>query len=252
MTQALPAKGVDLGALSLRHKERGLVIGGVDTGKSTLADMLGADFDQRYGHLKSRRLILDSKPRYRAQWTVHGVSAAKRYKGWDHGAPIVNSVVVDRPEDMELAWKSGARVVIVQGHGASHIPRLIAHAREFLKTSKASRPQLFQCDETLDFYHSNGAPRGGDDTITQMARAGRERGTACLYCSQRTKGLSQSLVEEMSKGYVLRVDAVKDLKVLNEMGMPKFEPVTEPHVFRYWTKRDYGKVYGPYRLNLKA
>ena len=50
---------VELGRLSLRRSERGLLIGGTGVGKSTLADVLGEDFVYRYRGAKARRLILD-------------------------------------------------------------------------------------------------------------------------------------------------------------------------------------------------
>lgn len=245
--------GLALADIEIMQRERGLVLGGVDTGKSTLCDQLGTAFDARYAAKQGRRLILDSKPRYRAQWLVNGRSAAKRYKGWSHGQAVPGSVVVDDPADLDLAWKTGARVVIVQriGERDDPIPRLVNAAERFLASSKANRPQLAQLDETLDFFHGNGAPRGGGgDAIVQLARAGRERGTAVLYASQRTRGIPATLMAELSKAYVLRVDSKPDLKRLAEMGMPDFEPVDVPHAFHYWTKQDYRTVYGPMRLEI--
>jgi hypothetical protein len=213
-------------------------------------DYLGAEFVHRYAVQGGRRLILDSKPRYRAEQTAHGIPARRRYRGWGHGQVVPGSVVVDDPRDLDLAWRTGARTVIVQCESASELGRLVATAQRFLASSRTSRPQLIQVDETLDFYHGNGAPRGGQDTIAQTARAGRERGTAGLYGSQRTKGLPTVLLSEMMRLYALRIDFKADAKRLQEMGAPPFPLPTEPHQFMYWHKREYGTVYGPYRLDL--
>jgi hypothetical protein len=218
--------------------------------------MLGAEFVWRYRAKNARRLILDSKPRYRAQYTAQGVSAAKRYKSWAHGSAIPGSVVVDHPQELATAWKMGARTVIAQCTSSAELPRLVATAKAFLEDSRASRPQIVQVDETLDFYHSNGAARGGDDTVVVLARAGRERGTAVLYCSQRTKGIPASLMGEMTRLYAMRIDYVADAKRLQEMGAPAFALPTEPYQFMYWWKGDakhptaYRQVFGPYALAL--
>lgn len=246
------AHSIDLTRISLRERERGLVIGGVDTGKSTLADYLGTEWCNRYKAKGTRRLILDSKPRYRAQWTLNGRAAAYRYRSWSHGQYIPGSVVVDSPEDLELAFKTGYQTVIAQIDDGRQIGKLVDFADTFVRASRRSRPQLLQVDETLDFYHSNGAPRGGSDAVLKAARAGRERGTACLFGSQRTKGLPSTLMAELSRLYCFRIDFKADAKRLQEMGAPPFLPPTEEHVFKYWFKKDYHHVYGPYVLNLPA
>jgi hypothetical protein len=243
-----------LDRISLRERERGLVIGGTGSGKSTLSDHLGIDWDHRYRARGGRRLILDSKPRYRAEWTARGRAAAPRYKGWSHGQPVPGSVVCDTPEDLDLVWKLGYRVAIVQRQDdepeAVAIARMIATARRFLSQARASRPQLLHVDETLDFFHSNGAPRGGDDVIARIARAGRERGCALLAGSQRTRGIPATLMSELSKLYRFRLDYVADAKRFGEMGAPDMSNPTRPHVFLYWTKDDYARAWGPYRLNI--
>lgn len=251
MTTVKPATApLSLAQLSLRERERGLVVGGVDTGKSTLMDMLGTEFVHRYARRGGRRLILDSKPRYRAAYTVHGVPATRRYRNWSHGQPLPGSMLVEDPEDLELAWKTGARTVIMQGESVSDRARLQAGASAFLRGSRANRPQLLQVDETMDFFHPNGAPLGGDDAITRAVRAGRERGTGALCGTQRTKGLPATLLEEMSRLYCLRIDFKADAKRLQEMGAPPFVIPTRPHEFMYWWKGDYDHVWGPYKLTL--
>lgn len=242
-----------LAQLSLRQRERALVVGGVGSGKSTLMDMLGSDFVDRYQN--GRRLILDSKPRYRAQWQANGVTAKRRYKSWSHGQYIPGSYVADTPEEMELAFKLGARTVIVQCEAEREIGRLTACARRFLEGSRANRPQLLQVDETLDFYHANGSPKGGDDAVTRTARAGRERGTGFLGGTQRTHGLAATLMAEVNRLYGFRMDYKADNKRLLEMGAPP-EMLNLPereHIFMYWTKQGdaYRKVFGPYKLDIK-
>lgn len=254
MTQA----PLTIAQLSLRERERGFVCGGTDSGKSTLADLLGMEFLARYQRRKARRLIADSKPRYRAEYRMNGLTAARLYKDWDHGPVVPGSMLVTDASDLAKAWTLGARTCIVQGESMADVPRLVSVVGEFLKKSKAGRPQLVQIDEVMDFYFPNGSARGGDDAILRTARAGRERGTAGLYCSQRTRQIPGQLMEEMTRAYVFQLDAVGDAKRFPEMGMPPFEVPTQTRQFMYWWKGDHEHplarrtVWGPYHLNLGA
>lgn len=238
-----------LDRISLRAKERGFVVGGTDTGKSTLAEALIADWCNRYP--SARVLILDSKPRFRAERDAHGRPLKRRYRSWDHGPVVPGSVAVGDPAELDMAWRTNNRVVIAQDEHGGNIAMLVGCAREFLKSSRAGRPQLLVVDETMDFYSSNGAPRGGDDVLTRVARAGRERGTSGLFCSQRTKGIPGQLMEELTKCYLFRLDYRTDVKRLYEMGFPEgVRPPGKKRVFLYWTKAAYDDVWGPYSLDL--
>lgn len=259
MTSSPPrtAPPLDIGRISLRVKadgstERGFLAGGTEAGKSTLAELLAMDFMHRYYNRGARRLIVDSKPRYRAQWQTNGLSAAHRYRKWGHGKAVPGSCVVDTPAELKTCWKLGYRTAIVQGESRRDVGRLVDTMSAFLDSSSARRPQLLQIDETSDFFHSNGAAKGGDDVVERSARAGRERGTAGLYCTQRTFGLSSALMENLTRLYAMRLDSKKDAKRFQEMGAPEFVMPTDEHVFMYWSKHDYRNVYGPYRLELPA
>lgn len=245
---------LDLERISLRRNERAFLAGGTEVGKSTLSDALADDFLQRYweGGTKTgaRELLVDSKPRYRAEHALMGPTVRKRYRHWDHGPRVPGSVVVDDPEDMQMAWDMGYRRVIAQGISSADVPRLTAFVAAFLQSSRARRPQLLRVDETGDMFHPNGAPRGGDDAVVRAARAGRERGTACLFCSQRTKGIPPQLMEEMKRLYAFRLDFDSDAKRFQEMGAPDFELPRRKYEFCYWYKEDYDNIWGPYQLGL--
>lgn len=241
---------MQLADLSLRQRERGLLVGGTNTGKSTLGEALIVDFHHRYA--RSRTLILDSKPRFRGAHEHTGRSAKRRYKKWQHGPTVPDSVVVSGADELPVAWSTGARIVIAQGDGTRDLPMLLACARSFLDDSRAGRPQLLFVDETMDFFTSSAQPRGGDDVLVRVARAGRERGCAALYCSQRTAGIPAQLIEELTKLYLFRLDYARDVKRLYEMGAPPWmQPPRRERLFNYWTKLDYDRVYGPYSLDLR-
>lgn len=244
----------DLDQIALRRDERAFIVGGTGTGKSEAAERIARIFLAHYRTQRARRLILDTKPRFMGQWVANGTTAKSRYKKWSHGQFVPDSVVVDDPHDLKRAFGDYPTVIMQARPGESErvrLARLYDGAERFLEDSRKNRPQLVQVDETMDFYHGTGMPRGGNDILTRVARAGRERGTAALYCSQRTRGVPVTLMEEMQRLYCFRIDARGDHKRLTEMGAPPFNPPTKVHQFYYWTKDDYDNVWGPYTLDLK-
>ena len=195
-------------------------------------------------------MILDSKPRFRAQWLPNGRSAKHIYKNWSHGEYVPDSVLIDDPRQLKGAWSTGHRTVIVQDRYGGNVPLQTACLQQFLNESRHRRPQLAHVDEALDFFHGNGQPRGGD-TILRLPRAGAERGPASLFCSQRTKGFNPALLELINVLYAFRLDFDADARRFQEFGCPPFLLPTEDHEFMFWSKaQDRHHVYGPYSLSL--
>lgn len=246
-----PSRGVTrtikISDISLRERQSGLAAGGTQVGKSTLCDLVALDFMWRYRARKPRRLISDTKPRYRAQWRANGTQAARLYKYWDHGEYLPDSVLATSPEEMLDAFKQGHSTVIVSTQRWQDVQDQCIAA--FHNASKRGRPQLLQVDETCDHFYGNGMPRG-TGALIDVARAGAERGGSGLYATQRTHGISGHLLEHMRKLWAFRLDNKKDAKRFQEFGAPEFDLPTEEEVFRYWTKDAYHKVWGPYRLTL--
>jgi hypothetical protein len=239
---------VTIGDISLRERENGLLAGGTQVGKSTLADELWADFLWRYRARKARVHISDTKPRYRAEWLPNGLPAKGRYKNWDHGPTVPGSVLVESPRDMDLAWSNGYRVTIGSSDGTWE-PKQDECIAHFHNQARRTRPQLLVVDETKDHFHGNGMARG-NGALIRVARAGNERGEGGLYCTQRTAGISQDLMEMMRRLYAFRLDNKKDAKRFQEFGAPEFPLPTVEYQFRYWWKGDYHRVWGPYRTTL--
>lgn len=244
--------GLDIDQIALRKNERAFLCGGSGAGKSVLSDTLADSFLVRYEASGARELLLDSKPKYRPAYVIRGKTPKRRYRHFDHGVTVPNSVLVEDPEELGMAWDMGYRRCIVQGESSEDIPRLVAVAMAFLRDSRVSRPQLLRVDELMDFFFPNGSPRGGSDVILRANRAGRERGTAVINCSQRTKGIPTQIMEELVRLYAFRLDFVADAKRFQEMGTPVFAPPEEDHLFDYWYKGDRRNVWGPYKLNLSA
>lgn len=242
---------VTFGDVSMRERERALLLGGTGSGKTTLETLLLSDFYTRYP--KSRILILDSKPRFRAEFLVTGIAAKRRYRHWAPDAALPGSVVIDSHTDLDLAWRQ-SRIVIAQCEHAAERWKLVECAERFYNSAKHTRPQLLCVDETADFFHINGSPiAGSTDALVRIARSGRERGTGALYCSQRARSLPSSIIEEMTQLYLFVLDGEADLKRCVEMGAPKaIQPPPREHEFYLWTKRDRQKIYGPFTVDISG
>lgn len=237
--------------ISLREKERAFLLGGTGAGKTTVEEMLIADFHRRYR--TSRILILDSKPRFKADYFVNGMSAKRLFKHWDpETVAIPGSILIRTADQLEDAYRLGGRIVIAQAERSAEYPRLVQVAETFYRSARHSRPQLLCVDETADYFHQNGSPIGGTDALIRIARSGRERGTAALYCTQRAKSIPTSIIEELTQLYLFRLDARADLKRCVEMGAPEWiQPPKRKREFMFWAKdRDYDTVYGPYKVAL--
>jgi hypothetical protein len=244
-----PTAPIDFGEISLRERERGFLLGGTGSGKTTLEEFLIADFSNRYE--SSRILILDSKPRFRAEYFANGLPAKRAFKHWKPSSTIPGSVLIREASQLEDAWRLGARIVVAQCERQAERYRLVECAEKFYNTARHTRPQLMCVDETADFFHQNGAPIGGSDALVRIARSGRERGTAALYCSQRAKSIPSSIIEELTQLYLFVLDGRADLKRCVEMGAPEWiEPPEDPFEFMLWSKRDRKHVYGPFQVAL--
>lgn len=242
---------MDFGQLSLRQRERGLVLGGTGSGKSTLAEHLITDFLARYK--AGQVLVLDSKPRFRAVLRADGRRADRLYRGWDHGARLPGSVRVDTKEDLDLAAGTGHRLFIGQNDQDS-VAQLTVLAGHFYRTMRAKTPRLLVVDEMGDFYTQPGGQqlRGTEGSILRTIRAGREKGGGALMCSQRAKGIPVQALSETTKVWLFRMDFTEDLSRLRECGFPpEIRDTPWPdHHFAYWTRQARHRTYGPYRLRL--
>lgn len=246
MASTLPTRrAITLADISLRERESGFLAGGTQVGKSTMADRLGSDFLFRYHRRKARQLISDTKPRYRAEYQANGLRADRLYRYWDHGEAVPDSVLVSNPEQMRDAFKQGHTTCIVST--TRWQPAQDECIAAFLADARRGRPQLLRVDETGDHFYGNGMPRG-TGALIDVARAGAERGVSGLYCSQRTYGISAHLLEQMQRLWCFRLDNKKDARRFEEFGAPPFDLPTERHVFMYWWKGDYHRVWGPYTL----
>lgn len=231
--------------LAILKGERGLIASRSGGGKSTLAyPALVNGFLNRYP--TSVAMIVDTKPRFRADVDLHGISASRHYRGMDHGVPVIpDSVRLDLsawPDfGIKAAMQLGHRVLIAQTNGYDNENMLAAFAIDrFYKRARFNRPALMYVDELLDFYNLNGTPkRGMPNSILRCVRAGREKGLASLLATQRLKGIPVQVTSELSKVYLGALDVEDDLEHLESNGgiPPDFSVPTQDKVFHFYDKR---------------
>jgi DNA helicase HerA-like ATPase len=252
---ASPAQHPSLETIALPADARGMALGITGSGKSELANSLMATFQEK--HPNSRTLILDSKPRFRAEWELNGLSTrvSRRYKGWKRGQVVPGSVVLplrSQPKaELAQAWKQKHKVVIAQIDDLDYTPWLLANLREFYRTAKDGQANLVYVDEIADFFSTSGT-YGKGHPMVQTIRSGREKGIAFLAASQRPRSIPASAMTEASQFYVFELAHEDDWKHLHNHGLPKDARVPdEDHAFFFYSRLRRGAVrQGYFRLNL--
>jgi hypothetical protein len=221
--------------ISLDVGERGMILGMTRVGKSTLAERLIDTWTQRYA--RSRTVVLDSKPRFRAQWQLNGLPAAPLYRNWDWGYTIPGSVVIplrDPKAELALAWSLGYRIVIAQIHRRSDIKKLDDTLQAAYEGRKKNYPLFFYVDELNNFFRSGQAAGNG---IVMAITSGGERSTAFLGAAQRPRWISVESIESMTKLYWFYTPYGEDVKHLKSMGVPSTaRPPVQYYVFYFFDR----------------
>lgn len=237
--------------------DRGIAVGGTGSGKSTLCENLVEHALWRYPEL--RCLIVDSKPRFRGQWETSGISAARRYRNWDHGTAIPDSYVLPlKGGDMGLSdvWRLKGRVAIAQTdvddpEDVGQLKKMTDAVQSFLRAARASIPTLLFVDEVMDFFTVQGQSKTKSDAILRVYRAGRERGMGGLVATQRPRGIPTQLVQEANKLYLFKLRNERDVDHLEEFGTPEDmydEVPTQNHIFYYFDHEEGSSTAGHFRL----
>jgi hypothetical protein len=254
---------MSLDEIAPKKGQRALVLGGSRSGKSVLVDMLIRHAVTTRPNLEA--LLLDSKPRFRAEIERHGpggkiVRDAKGYyEDWEAGPTLPGSYRANIHAEKPLAgyWKQDdpCRIVIAQTSEETERPRLLELSNAWFQTRKRGADRLLIVDELLDFYHGNGvciSPRC--NVPLKVNRAGGERGFSGLYGAQRPKGIPVQITEELSLLYLFHLRFEQDLRYLYENGVPQtVRPPEEDYAFRLIAINPGGKAEdrGLYRLKLE-
>lgn len=238
-----------LDTIALSQRGRAMFFGMTGSGKSTVKEQLTAHWQQTM--TRPRVLLLDSKPRFRAEWDLNGTKAAHRYKKWQRGTAVPNSVrlpFIDPSSDLKQAWRLGYTMAIAQTGDARMLPWLRAYAGAFYADAEDKYSQLIDVDECSDFFGSTGMAHQGDELL-KIVRSGREMNVAFAGAAQRPKGLPHSFLTELSEVFLFVLASVKDLEHLSDMGLPgDIELPEEDHVFYHFRRK--GRQGGLYKLEI--
>lgn len=243
--------------IAMRASDRGLIVGANGTGKSTLAEYVLSQFRDNYPD--ARIMVMDTKPRWRAEKLADGTNPRRYYRQLGKGDTIPGSVSLTRMIDWPAVWDrdlNPTQSVIVQrltGTMEQNLRFQVAALEKFFATQRASRPSFVYLDEMMDFFNAQSGARGGSDIVRRCYRAGREKGLATLGGVQRPVGIDIMTKTEVNWVALFRINAVKDIKEMYDIGWPQSTgPPTyeQPHCFRLWRE---GSPTAPlYRLKQKG
>lgn len=240
--------------------QRGLIIGGSRSGKSTLLDHLVRHAAQTRPGVEIA--LADTKPRFRADVRRIGplgkmqVSAQKKYEMWAKGPTVPGSVLVDLEHDKPLKhiWRKDDpyRIAILQTDVETERRRILEVLNDWYCTHKGNTDRIIAADEVLDFYKRNSWSIAPDkDVLLKATRAGGERGFSTLFGAQRPKGIPPQFAEELSVLYLFHLRYYEDIKYLWDMGVPRnLRPPEEDYAFHVLRIKPGGKVSEPLTCRL--
>ncbi len=181
--------------------ERGLMLGMTREGKSTLSEV---QIDHWYNTYKDADiLIIDSKPRFRAEWQLNGLPAAPLYRNWDWGTLVPNSA-------LKIAYMK-----------------------------RRKRHKLFiYVDELNNFFKVGVKGIQAGTGIIMVITSGGEKNTAFLGAGQRPRNISVESIESMTKLYWFYTPFDEDNKHLRSMDLPldSIPPASRSYAFLFFDR----------------
>lgn len=228
--------------LKLQRNSRAFTVGTTGTGKSTLMEVLMSEYIRAYSTAKKlvRVLIVDTKPRWRAEREVNGLSTelSGRYAKWEYGSGVIpNSYTLHQrasiKEQLDQIWSYKSSIAIAQTEREEEWEWASEVAVKFYERYGAGIPRLIIADELADFFKR---PKLSD-IFQRVARNGRERGVGLIAGSQRPRKIPVEILTEMTRLYMFELDNKDDIDRVQEMGIP--ELVYKPSGFQFflWDKK---------------
>jgi|SRR5712692_2081963 len=217
---------------------RSMILGRTGSGKSTLLDILLKQYLSIYP--TSRALIVDSKPRFKAQWATDDLTAKRHYRNWSRGEYVHGSYRINLEDDpkqqLDAVWRAKSRIAIAQTHPGdiADLRALELVATAFYRDYSDRIPRLILVDELADFFEVR---KSGGGIFWQTARSGRELNVALMAGSQRPSYIPNVVMTESDRLYLFTLDYSEDMKKVYAMGVPKTVQVPQvDHAFFYWDK----------------
>ncbi len=117
----------------------------------------------------------------------------------------------------------------------------------FVKAQIGTRERHITVDEVLDFYgRSTWSIDSKNDVFYLAARSGGERNIGESLGSQRVFGLPILVRNMFSRVTLFHLTEDKDMKYLNQNGIPDAESPEGNYIYRQWVKEPGGTVSQPF------
>jgi hypothetical protein len=237
----------------MQPAERGVCIGQTGCGKSTLS----TELIRRYllDFPKSRVLIVDSKPRYRATHRMNGIGL--QYPKWAKGDTIQGSIAVHHASEVMPAYRFTRCVILQSLHPNAHEVRdfeeeAFESARKLFRSSHESSPTLLYVDEYYDLITGGGTSGHTDRRVLQVIRAGRERFMSALISTQRPRSIPLPTLTEATKYYIFTLEYIDDIEYMQKHG-PRMIHVPHGYNFVFYERLNGGeRIEKLMRLDLDA
>jgi hypothetical protein len=225
--------------LVLPRASRAFLVGTTGTGKSTLMETMMKEYQMHFSPKEDKKkavrtLIIDTKPRFKAQWEMNGFSTeiTRRYKKWGYGSGIIpnSHTLANRASiknELDEIWSLGSNIAICHTERESEWEYASRCATTFYEGYGAGIPRLLIVDELADFFKF----RSLGDIFQRVARNGRERDCALLCGSQRPRKVPVEVLTEMTRIYMFELDFIEDLKRVWDFGVPRNTVEPEGHTF---------------------
>lgn len=251
-------------ALVPGRAERTIVYGGTRTGKSSYCDWAARSIQSN--RPDAMTLLLDTKPRFRAETVAYGPglrlrrNAKKLYESWESGPVFPNSVVYPLESfDPESSnpfsgfYRRPGELVVLQSGDSGMRATMLRLSRKFVNMNPKRRERLLWVNEGMDFYQRNSyGVDARNDVILDAARAGGERGIGLLFEAHRPKGIPPLLNTLSSRVILFHLRFEGDMRYMWDMGMPENEESPSGnYVFKHYTIQPGGTVSAPDTVRIK-
>lgn len=232
-----------------RRAERVVVTGGTRSGKSCLTDWF-----MRYlvgGYPNMDIMLLDTKPRFRAEKTTMGRDAKRFYASWRKGPLVPSSVRIDLESSypMRRAFSDDRRIAIVQsprpsGSTVEERERILDIAYDWWTNGAKGRPRFIIADEGMHFYRKNGysiIPK--KNLFQEVAQVGGELDTGMIFETQLLRGIDSMILDHLSRLYAYYLRDKRDIERLYEIGIPKpYDQPSDDYFFHMIHARPGGRL----------
>lgn len=182
-------------------------------------------------------LYIDSKPRFRAEFELDGISTkvSRRYRKWakSYGQFIPGSYVLplhNPKSELNQVWRLGGKVAIAQGD-IDAWPKLMEAAKALYDDSYGKVERMVYVNELSDFFQVGNI----GNIFWLIARSGGEKKISLAAESQRPVYIPKTVLTESVQIYLFKLKYSEDMKAMYQMGIPKNLPaITKRHVFYFW------------------